>query len=33
MMVLSLPMGDAEVDGLVAAFEDFLQAYRGVLAS
>lgn len=32
MMVLSLPMGGAEFDGLVAAFEEFLDVYAPVLA-
>ena len=32
MMVLSLPMGDAEFDGLAAAFEDFLTARKDLLS-
>lgn len=31
MIVLSLPMGGAEIDGLVAAFEDVLNTYKAVL--
>ena len=31
MIVLSLPMGAAEMDGLVAAFKDVLAAYKNVL--
>lgn len=31
MIVLSLPMGAAEIDGLVAAFEDVLDTYKNVL--
>jgi glutamate-1-semialdehyde 2,1-aminomutase len=31
MINLSLPMGEAEIDGLVAAFDDFLSEYSGVL--
>jgi len=32
MMVLSLPMGEKEFDGLVGAFENFLETYGTVLA-
>jgi glutamate-1-semialdehyde 2,1-aminomutase len=32
MLVLSLPMGDAEFDGLAAAFEDFLVARKDLLS-
>jgi len=32
MMVLSLPMGDKEFDGLAAAFEDFLTARKDLLS-
>jgi glutamate-1-semialdehyde 2,1-aminomutase len=32
MMVLSLPMGDAEFDGLAAAFEDFLVTRKDLLS-
>ena len=31
MIVLSLPMTQAQLDGLVAAFSDVLRAYRSVL--
>jgi glutamate-1-semialdehyde 2,1-aminomutase len=33
MIVLSLPMTPVEFDGLVAAFDDFLSTYRGVLSN
>lgn len=31
MIVLSLPMGQSEIDGLVAAFEDVLATYKSIL--